>query len=250
MELSGFQRFVTIIVGGIVALWLVPELYYVIPSPRCDALFAAVKKNDAAEVQRLLASGVNPNCRDNNYYRFCTGGGVRPGTTPLMYALSRGYWTGGLGHHMHKMDIKITKLLLEAGADPNSKSRGGSTALSAVCSQWDVDKKEHLDLLFQSGARLGIGKSPLPDAAYRGHLDLVNILLDHGADINAKDELGFTALARATSFQNHPEIAKLLIERGAEVNTHDKFGRTPLHGALEYGNIDSVSLLRKQSAKE
>ncbi|KAJ0412246.1 hypothetical protein ATCC90586_006632 [Pythium insidiosum] len=64
-------------------------------------------------------------------------------------------------------------------------------------------------------------------AASRGHLDVVRLLLDYGADIHAKDSIGATALYKAAS-SGCIDVVRLLIERGADVHTRHQMGRTPL----------------------
>src|SRR5205809_5703107 len=57
--------------------------------------------------------------------------------------------------------------------------------------------------------------------------------LDGGADVNAADEYGRTALHVAAKDKS-TEVIKLLLSRGADVNRQDKDGRTPLHLAYSY----------------
>jgi ankyrin repeat protein len=67
-------------------------------------------------------------------------------------------------------------------------------------------------------------------AVIAGHETSVNLLLDKGASINAKDKFGQTPLHLAIS---HVRLAllPLLLEKGAKVNEKDIFGQTPLHFA-------------------
>ena len=62
------------------------------------------------------------------------------------------------------------------------------------------------------------GETPLMLVARTGNLDAIRLLLEHHADVNAKDKLrGTTALMWATE-QVHPEAVKLLVEHGATVS--------------------------------
>ena len=76
----------------------------------------------------------------------------------------------------------------------------------------------------------------------------VRYLLDQGANANATDsDEEDTALMKA-SFKGHRDIVQLLCERGADVNAKDKDGYTALHLAVQSGNIALVELLLKQGA--
>ena len=57
--------------------------------------------------------------------------------------------------------------------------------------------------------------------------ELVQVFIDSGIDINAKNEAGYTLLFFAKS----PKVAELLIQAGADVNTKNKYGTTPLFSA-------------------
>jgi ankyrin repeat protein len=74
---------------------------------------------------------------------------------------------------------------------------------------------------------------PIHDAARDGDLAGVQAELDKGADVNAKDEEGWTPLHFAAA-RDHKEIAELLIVNGAEVNAKDVYDKTPLDYANDW----------------
>jgi Ankyrin repeats (3 copies)/Ankyrin repeat len=74
--------------------------------------------------------------------------------------------------------------------------------------------------------------TPIMLAAFRGQHGIVNLLMEHGADINAVAIYRETALLLAS--RNSPLICPLLIHHGADVNATDHLGQTPLHHACEF----------------
>lgn len=86
----------------------------------------------------------------------------------------------------------------------------------------------------------------LMHAAAVGSVEAVKLLLDSGADVNAKNALGSTALMLAA---DQPEKARLLIAKGADVNAASKMGRTPLMIAAHCdGCSATVKLLIEKGA--
>ena len=86
--------------------------------------------------------------------------------------------------------------------------------------------------------------------AFRGHTGIVKLLIDKGAEVNAKTNYGETALIMA-AFRGHTETMKLLIDKGADVNA--KFGEdgwTALMLATKYGYSDIIQLLKQAGARE
>lgn len=79
------------------------------------------------------------------------------------------------------------------------------------------------------------------------NVEIAKILLDIGADKEAKDENGHTPL-HETLYCNSIEVAKLLIANKANVNAQDKGGRTPLHVAAITCNKEMAELLIKAGA--
>ena len=72
------------------------------------------------------------------------------------------------------------------------------------------------------------GVTPLICAVLNGNIDVVKMLLEKGANVNAKSTGGVTALMAESLDQSKVDIAKLLIDKGAEVNAKTKVGVTPL----------------------
>ncbi|MCK4309044.1 MAG: ankyrin repeat domain-containing protein [Candidatus Atribacteria bacterium] len=116
---------------------------------------------------------------------------------------------------------EMIPLLLEAGADPNSKvgSSGqiNSTALGKITRQALHSKTEEdyriIEMFLSHGANANLttktGTTPLMQAAYKGDMRLVKLFLEYGADPNLKDKQGKTALDMAKK-KNHQEVIDLL----------------------------------------
>jgi len=116
-----------------------------------------------------------------------------------------------------RADLPLMRLLRELGADPFLPNADKSTPLMAAA---------------------GLGTSdPLEEAGTESEaLEAVQFLLDLGADINAVDNKGETAMHGA-AYGNFPTIVKLLADRGADINIWkqpDKEGRSPLFIAEGY----------------
>jgi len=93
------------------------------------------------------------------------------------------------------------------------------------------------------------GRTALLEAAWGGGGDIVNFLLERGADPNIADKSGFTPLMRAVEGGHRP-IAAALIEKGADVNCRGSVrGTTPLMLAAEGGGQDMVALLLDAGAR-
>ena len=86
-------------------------------------------------------------------------------------------------------------------------------------------------------------------AADNGHLDICRLLLDKGAQVEAKDNRGCTPLHWAAR-EGYVEIVRLLCDRGADVEAHDNDGRRPLHRAALYGHISVVKELIEERNAE
>jgi Ankyrin repeats (many copies) len=92
--------------------------------------------------------------------------------------------------------------------------------------------------------------TPLHSAAYYGDLEMVQVLLEYGVDVNVQNSNGDTPLdyASADGHRNDARVARLLIAHGADPNTRNLDGVTPLHQASGFGRIEIVRLLIEHGA--
>jgi serine/threonine protein kinase/ankyrin repeat protein len=165
------------------------------------------------------------------------------GFTALMRAANRG-------------NITVVQYLAGCGADVNIKSKDNLTAL-LVAAKWG-NLQVVLYLAEEGGADLEakdrdghtiltmktfIGKTTLMTAAEVGFIQLVRLLVKHGADVNAHDEGGCTALMWATD-RGHVDIVRYLAEEGgADVDAQDENRQTALVHAVQREHLEIVRCL-------
>jgi ankyrin repeat protein len=120
----------------------------------------------------------------------------------------------------YRDDVDMLKLLLSAGADVKAATRvDGITPLFMACTNGNASA---IDALLKAGADAksvkGNGTTALMTVAASGSVEAVKLLLDRGAEINAKETVhGQTALMFAAAL-NRVDAVKLLLARGADAN--------------------------------
>ena len=125
-------------------------------------------------------------------------------------------------------DLEMASLLIKAGADVKAPNRYQFTPLYLACYNGNAAM---IKLLLAAGADPNFadptGETPLMTASAVGDLESVRTLLDSGAMVNGS-EPGFqqTALMYAVR-NNHLQIVQLLVSRGANVNARTRIGPTP-----------------------
>lgn len=210
-------------------------------------LVVAITEKHPEIVKVLLEKGAKANFKDD------------AGFTPLEHSMSEG-------------NPEIVGALLERGADARTESKFGfPLVFGAACS----GKDEALKLLLDKGADVNtrdstgsagqhcvgslestydrmVGRSGLktrPDAtllmlaAQEGETAVVKLLIDRGADVNAKDSAGRTALMLVaeegigTTSGKQSDVARLLLSNGVNVNVRDNNGDTALMRATKFAGI-------------
>lgn len=115
----------------------------------------------------------------------------------------------------------------------------------AIVNKHAQDVKFLLDLRADPNVQYeSIISTPLMLAAYNGRADLIGLLVFAGAEVNASDKRGWTALMYAAQ-RDHIKTVENLLLNGANVHIQDNVGRTALAVAKEMDNVEVVELLRR-----
>lgn len=129
---------------------------------------------------------------------------------------------------------KLVAALLEHGADVNAEDVKGRTPLGIAAQK---DNQGITQLLLQKGADLNARKSPLCFAAESGSAAVVRLLLAAGADFNTLNEHFMSPLEEA-AMRGHAEVLKAMIEFTVDVNARGDNGNTALHFAKDKAVVD------------
>ena len=182
-------------------------------------LVNAAKDQDTQQVRTLLSGHPDVNTPSED------------GSTALLWAA-------------HWNDLKTAELLIRAGANANAANDFRMTPLAQACTNGNADL---VALLLKAGANpdtpIGTGETPLMTCARTGNADAVRMLLVQGANANAKEpNQNQTALMWAAAQQHH-DVLQILIEAGADLKAHTKTGFTALHFAARAGDMESTRTL-------
>ena len=178
--------------------------------------------------QLLLENGANPNLTTHG------------DQTALIMAAS-------------EQSFELCKLLVDHGASVDHAASNGLTPLLCAIRSDSEDSYEKVQLFVENGAsvnqRIKHGNTPLIEAAEAKNTKTVRYLLQQGANVHRHDEFGNTALHRAVEGTPCPsELLELLLDYGADINVENKDEINPLMMACSSGNRVNALLLANSGA--
>lgn len=185
-------------------------------------LLKAAEQGDVAKVRKLLAQGEPINAVDK-------------------------YGHSVLQNAIHGEHTELALLLVRLGADLHQRTGDdGHSALHTAAMRGDgAVLRAMLDRGAEVNHRCKKKTTPLMWAANRDFLDAVRLLAESGADLNAQDKDGQTALM----YTSKPEVAALLLSLGADPRVRDRHGRTAAeearHQAEEWRSMKNTRRAEK-----
>jgi ankyrin repeat protein len=144
---------------------------------------------------------------------------------------------------------EITKLLLDAGADPTLGDANGLPLLPFVSDEANGAEtvQHYLDAGLDPNIKNGDGFTAVHVAAEVNNLEIVKILKDKGADIVATGQHGETAL-HLSAYQGHQDVVEYLLDCGLDVNQHSTNWGTPIMAAAKGSEAQIVAVLIEKGA--
>jgi ankyrin repeat protein len=181
----------------------------------------ATKAIQVKVVKALLAHGANPNARlqlDKEKVAAeikaqAGNAGARTKRTAITITEVELEGATPLALAAEVNNLDAVKALVDAGADPTIATEKGTTPL-----------------ILASGAGTDVQRARAPEERAMA-AQTAAYLLDHGVDVNAAGQFGWTALHSA-SYQGLNDLVELLVKRGAKIDAFDQLGQTPLSISL------------------
>ena len=205
---------------------------------RYDAAYRVQPPNMPELVTALLAHGANPNAR------IAANDARGPDGTPFTMKGATPYFLAAVSG-----DAPLLRLLAKSGADARVTAEGDVTPLIAAARSACTGSCEY------QGANL----TTVDEATAQAALEAVKAAIEHGADVNAANEEGYTAMHMA-AFSGVDRLVQLLADHGARIDVQNKLGETPWSMAAglspvlryrgQYGSHESTAkLLLKLGAR-
>ncbi len=196
-------------IGLLAGLFISSAAWATLPDPITFGW--AIESGDKPKLEQWFSEGLDPEFKSSQF-----------GSGLLTAA-----WYG---------NIDMMSLFLEHGANINSINSNGEQALAL--SAWN-NKFDAVKWLLSHGATLNRDANEwgaLHYAVFNGHTEIVNYLLENGADVNAQSPNGATPIMLAAR-EGREELAKKLLESGADVTLKTDWDDTALTMAMRYSHF-------------
>ena len=226
------------------------------------ALHLAVRSGSLAAVEVLLAAGADPNIatplEEQQPLHLAAGIKAAGDAVPIIKALlaagaapDAGNWDGRTPAHVAASSGRVEALaaLLDAGVPVDSETHvvyddgEPATLLCLACQSGSTNAAQVVRLLLQRGAAVNSVQqpavSPLQEAVHERSLDVMDLLLEAGAVVDARDPRGRTPLMCCSFIDG----AARLLAAGADPNAAEQDGNTAMHPAAEECKPTLVRLL-------
>uniref|UniRef100_A0A8P4K2F7 Poly [ADP-ribose] polymerase n=1 Tax=Dicentrarchus labrax TaxID=13489 RepID=A0A8P4K2F7_DICLA len=167
---------------------------------------------------------------------------------PSMLSGRRCSGVSGLGGGAVSPGPVVAEVVVEPGVVLGAGE--ASRKLFEACRSGDLERVRKLVSAENVNSRDTAGRksTPLHFAAGFGRKDVVDFLLQNGANVHARDDGGLISLHNACSF-GHAEVVSMLLHHGADANARDNWNYTPLHEAAIKGKIDVCIVLLQHGAE-
>ena len=177
------------------------------------------------------------------------------------YTVPREFWVTPLYYAaLCGLQDLVEHLVVKYPQRVNTSGGRYGTPLVAALGRRHLQTARHL---LHNGAHMDVRDesklTPLMNAAWYGDLEMVQVLLDFGADVHALDPNNWTPIhfvpqgSQSFDILHHgpqmlADIARLLLEHRADVNAETRYGSTPLHVAVEWETVEVVRVLLEHGA--
>jgi len=224
-----------------------------VPIEENHPVLAAIGTGDLPTVNRFLAEGGS--VYSVAQYQGLAERAIEANQLPILKLLhqhgldfnraSRGFEDSPLILALKKGCEEMVRYMLENGADPNRKFVRGRTVFTAYCSFASGD--QIAKLLIDRGADPNDSSDdslPFVCASYAENIQLMELLLSKGANLEWQDSRGKTPLILAAQSGKEKSV-RFLLQHGADINARDKEKKTALTWAKNNNHSTVVAILEK-----
>jgi ankyrin repeat protein len=188
-----------------------------------ESLWRACVEGEVGRARQILLSGVERRCQ-----------------------LSKSWFYPTMAIACQKGHTECLSLLINHGAQLDKANNEGATPAHIACENGYTDC---LSLLVNQGVDCSDRLGPIRGACQSGHFECAKALLDRGkVDVNCTTTINRQTPAFFCCVYGHVKILHLLIQHGADLSLADASGSSPAHMASAIGNVKMLALIKKVNA--